>query len=51
MAVTRIHCIASADTSRGFARIADGNERILSPSVNLQLQHDLPLWRPAKAQS
>jgi hypothetical protein len=36
MAVTRIHCITSADASRGFARIADGKERILSPRVNLQ---------------
>jgi hypothetical protein len=36
MAVTRIHCIASAEISRGFARIADGKERILSPRVNLQ---------------
>jgi hypothetical protein len=51
MAVTRIHCSASADISRGFARIADGKERILSPCVNLQQQHDLPLLRHAKAQS
>jgi hypothetical protein len=36
MAVIRIHCIASADISRGFARIADGKERIFSPSMNLQ---------------
>jgi hypothetical protein len=30
MAVTRIHCIVSAVVSRGFARIADGKERIFS---------------------
>jgi hypothetical protein len=29
MAVIRIHCIASADISRGFARTADGKDRIL----------------------
>jgi hypothetical protein len=51
MAVTRIHCIASADIGRRFARIADGKERILSPRVNLQQRYDLPLLRPAKAQS
>jgi uncharacterized membrane protein len=34
MAVIWIHCIASADISRGFARIADGKDRILSPGVN-----------------
>jgi hypothetical protein len=31
MAVTRIHCIVSADIDRGVARIAGGKERILSP--------------------
>jgi hypothetical protein len=36
---------------RAGARIADGKERILSPCVNFQQQHDLPLLRPAKAQS
>jgi hypothetical protein len=51
MAVTRIHCIASADIGRGFARVTDGKDRILSPSVNLQQRHDLLLLRPAKAQS
>jgi hypothetical protein len=51
MAVTRIHCIASAEIGRGFARIADGKERKLYPCVNLRQRHDLPLLRPAKAQS
>jgi hypothetical protein len=51
MTITRIHCIASADIGRRFARIADGKERILSPRINLQRQHDLPLLRLAKAQS
>jgi hypothetical protein len=51
MAVIRIHCIASANISRGFARNAGGKERIVSPRVNLQQRHDLPLLRPAKAQS
>jgi hypothetical protein len=51
MAVARIHCIVSADVSREFARIADGKERILSSSVNLQQRHDLPLLRHTKAQS
>jgi hypothetical protein len=51
MAVTRIHCIVSADASREIARVADSKERILSPRVNLQQQHDLPLLQPAKAQS
>jgi hypothetical protein len=34
MTITRIHCIASADIGRRFARIADGKERILSPRMN-----------------
>jgi hypothetical protein len=51
MAVTRIPCIDSADIDRGVARIAGGKERILSPRMNLQQRHDLPLLRHTKAQS